>query len=56
MMLIKVIIVLILFVSLVVFAIGGVIWMFVQQHLEFKRYLKWLEHLDKLKKEDKWRR
>lgn len=38
----------ILFISLIVFGVGGVIYMFVKQHLETKRYIEWIDHLENL--------
>lgn len=46
----KEIIAIVLFISLIVFAVGGVIWMFVDEHLQTKRYIKFQEELEKINK------
>lgn len=35
---------LVLLIAVMVFAIGGVVWAFVQQHLQHKRYVKWIDN------------
>ena len=50
----KEIVAIVLFVFLIVFAVGGVIWMFVDEHLRTKNYIKFLielEEIDKGKKD-----
>ena len=37
----------VLFVLLIVFAVGGVIWFFVQEDLQTNRYIKFIENLEK---------
>ena len=49
-MMIAGIIVLILFVLLIVFAVGGVILFFVHEDLRTKRYIKFIEELEKRRK------
>ena len=46
----KEVIAIVLFVLLIVFAVGGVIWMFVEQHLQTKNYIKFLIELEKIDK------
>lgn len=36
----------VLFVLLIVFAVGGVIWFFVQEDLQTNRYIKFIESLE----------
>lgn len=40
-------IVLIIFCALIIFAIGGIAWCFIQEDLQTKRYIKFAENLDK---------
>lgn len=40
-------IVLVLFFALIIFAIGGIAWCFIQEDLQTKRYIKFVENLDK---------
>ena len=40
-------IVLIVFFVLIIFAIGGVVWCFIQEDLQTKRYIKFIDNLDK---------
>jgi hypothetical protein len=44
-MTIKAIICIVLFVLLIVFAVGGVIWFFVKEHLQTKRYIEFINHI-----------
>ena len=37
----------VLFALLIVFAVGGVIWFFVQEDLQTKRHIKFIEDLEK---------
>ena len=37
----------VMFVLLIVFAVGGVIWFFVQEDLQTNRYIKFIESLEK---------
>lgn len=46
----KEIIVIIIFVLLIVFAVGGVIWMFVKEDLQTKNYIKFMIELEKIDK------
>lgn len=43
------IILLVLLVLITMFAIAGVAWIFIEQHLQTKRYIEWVDHLDKNK-------
>ena len=43
------IILLVLLVLIATFAIGSVVWIFIEQHLQTKRYIEWVDHLDKNK-------
>lgn len=42
---IRVIILIVLFVLLIVFAIGGVVWFFIQENLQTKRYIEFIDHI-----------
>lgn len=44
------IVLLILFALLIVFAIGGIIWVFVQEDLQTKMHIKFIEELEKRRK------
>ena len=44
------IVLLILFVLLVAFAVGGIIWVFVHEDLQTKRHIKFIEELEKRSK------
>lgn len=44
------IITLVLYILLFIFVVGGVIWMFVEQDLQCKRYIEWMEELEKINK------
>lgn len=46
----KEIIAIVLFVLLIVFAVGGVIWMFVDEHLRTKNYIEFLIELEEINK------
>ena len=46
----KEIIAIALFISLIVFAVGGVIWMFVKEDLQTKNYIKFMIELEKINK------
>lgn len=46
----KEVIVIVLFVLLIVFTVGGVIWMFVAEDLRTKNYIKFLIELEKIDK------
>lgn len=50
----KEIVLIVLFISLIVFAIGGIIWFFIDDHLRTKRYFKWLERLDEIDRGGKY--
>lgn len=41
----------ILFIGLILFAIGGVIYFFVLEDIQTKNYIKWLIKLDEINKE-----
>ena len=46
----KEVIAIVLFVLLIVFAVGGVIWMFVAEDLRTKNHIKFLIELEKIDK------
>ena len=48
----KEIITIVLFALLIVFAISGVIWVFVEEDLQTKNYIKFMIELDKIDKGD----
>ena len=47
----KEIIAIVLFVSLIVFTVGGVIWIFVKEDFQTKNYIKFMIELEKIDKE-----
>ena len=49
----KEVIVIVLFVLIIVFVVGGVIWMFVEEDLRTKNHIKFLIELEKIDKEKK---
>lgn len=46
----KEVVAIVLFILLIVFAVGGVIWMFVTEDLRTKNYIKFLIELEKIDK------
>ena len=41
----------ILFIGLILFAIGGIVYFFVLEDIQTKNHIKWLEKLDEINKE-----